>query len=524
MKNSKTEFVWPELMKAIPCQFKTAFLSATFLGFLTHLYIITNLLLNHDSERVLFSNGSGGLPSGRWSADVLSDFSTKFQLPVVILLLSIFMIALTAGFTVMILETTSKPVIILTSAFLVTFPSVAGMFSYVFAADVYFICLFLNALAVFLAKKYSWGWLPAIILCAFALGGYQSFICYSIALFLMDCILDLFFEKEIRNILKKGIKYIGIIVAALILYYLILICILTAEGVQLLSYQGINTIGSTGLKVYISQIPKAFKNFAQFYKEFPYSTEFYQNIQVCFLLFALCALGYLAVAYKFHRQNLRLLLLILGCIMIPLALNFITVLAPNASVHALMIYSFVLLNAFSLKIIELASKKMMENHISGWAFLYLCNTLLVGLLIWNYFCVDNIAYLRLQVCYENSFALANRIVSRIEVLDEYSLELPVAIIGEASLKLYGGTVNEFSQINALTGTADRLLYSPDPHIRTRTFIEHYIGFHMPTASQSQKDMLSNSEVVRALPSYPKEGSIMIYDGIIVVKLSDGPVR
>lgn len=524
--NSQTEFIWPEFLnpwKRMTGPFRVAFLSACFFGFFTHLYIITNLLLNHDSERVLVGENDG-LLSGRWFLKPLSEFSTRFQLPVVILLFSIFMIALTAGFTVVILEITNKPITILVSAFLVTFPSVASIFSYIYTADAYFICLFLNTLAVYIAKKYSWGWLPAITLCALALGGYQSFISYAIALFLMDCILDLFSEKSTQEILKKGIKYIGIIIAALAVYYLVLMGILTTKSASLTSYQGINSIGSTGFIEYISKIPKAFKDFFQFFSDFPYSTEFYQNIQICFLLLMLGGLGYLIVIYKFYRNSLRLFLLVLGCLIMPLALNFITILATDATIHSLMIYSFILLNVFSLKIIEMAIRKVIESHISVWSLLYFCDVFLAGLLIWNYFCINNIAYLRLQVCYENSFALANRIVSRIEILDDYSPELPVAVIGEASLKLYGGTVKEFSQINSLTGTNDRLLFTPEPHIRTRTFIAHYIGFNMPRLNQNQIDMLSNSEIIKGMPSYPKEGSIMIYEGVVVVKLSDGPVR
>lgn len=233
---------------------------------------------------------------------------------------------------------------------------------------------------------------------------------------------------------------------------------------------------------------------------------------------------YLTVISKVYRNWRKLLLLLLGISLLPLALNFVTILVQEGTVHALMIYSFVLLYVFSLKIVEMALQKMIQNQSSDWPILYLCSVALAELLVWNNFCVSNMAYLRLQVCYENSFALANRIVARIEALDGYSAELPVAVVGEASRTLYGGTVQDFAQINSLTGTNDRLLYSPEPHIRTRTFVEHYIGVHMPRINGEQKEVLNNSEQIKELPSYPQKGSIVIYDDIIVVKLSDGIIR
>lgn len=526
MGQNQTAFIWPELVnpwKKVTQPVKWAILSAGFLGILTHIYIFTNLILNHDSVwRLFYDNANLGL--GRWSLQLLSEFSTRFQLPIVIGAISIIMLALTAGITVSVLGISNKIIAVLAAAFLVTIPSVACIFSYMFTADAYFICLFLNALAVYMAKRYRWGWFPAIALCTLACGTYQAFICYAIGLFLMDCVLELFTDKPIAEIVKKGAGYIFIIVASLGLYYIILMALLALNGMALSSYQEFDTINPLDFAGFLSKIPQACKNFWEYFKALPFSTRFYQVIQVLFLFLAGGAVAYLAVASKLYRNWGKILLLFLGVLLLPLALNFVTILVQEGTVHALMIYSFVLLNVFALKIVEMALQKMIGRQFSDWMIVYFCSLALAGLLIWNNFCISNMAYLRLQVCYENSFALANRITMRIEELDGYSPELPVAVVGEASRALYGGTIKEFAQINSLTGTNDRLLYSSEPHIRTRKFIEHYIGLHMPAPSKEQKELISGSEMIKGLPSYPAEGSVVMYEGMIVVKLSDGPVR
>lgn len=526
MKKNHTGIVWPELIspwKRLSQPVKSALLSACFFCVVTHIYIFTNLILNHDSVwRLFYDNKNLGL--GRWSLQWLSEFSTRFQLPIVIAVISVVMLAFTAGITVSVLGITNRVTAVLVAAFLVTIPSVACIFSYMFTADAYFICLFLNALAVYVTKRYKVGWLLAIILCTLACGAYQAFVCYAIGLFLIDCILELFTDKPIAKIIKKGAGYIGIIIASLGLYYSVLMALLAIKGMALSSYQGFNTINPMNFTGFLSNIPKVYESFGNYFKASPFSTRFYQVIQVLFLFLVGGVIVYLAVVLAIHRNWIKVLLLLLGILLLPLALNFITILVQEGTVHALMIYSFVLLYIFSLKIVEIALQKMIEKQSSDWLLLYFCSTALAGLLIWNNFSISNMAYLRLQICYENSFALANRITTRIEELDGYSPDLPVAIVGEASRALYGSTLGEFEQIDSLTGTNDRLLYSPEPHIRTRTFIKHYIGLHMPVLSEEQKELLNSSEWTKELPSYPATGSIVIYNGIIVVKLGDGPVR
>ncbi len=502
---------------------RLAFWSACVVGLITHIYIFTNLILNHDSVwRMVYDNDN--LALGRWSLQFLSEFGSRFQMPVVIGLISILMLALTAGFTVSVLEVSNRTAAVLIGAFLVTMPSVACIFSYLFTADAYFICLFLNTLAVWLTRKYSWGWLPAIALCAMACGGYQAFICYAIGLFLIDCILALFKDVPVGKVLGRGVKYILVVVASLVVYYIVLLVLLKVKGVSLSSYQGLDSIVGFDINTLIAQIPRAYRDFIRYFIATPFNKGFFRVIQVLFLFVGLGSAVYMGLARRLWREWPRVALLAVGAALLPLALNFITVLSMGASVHALMIYSFVLLDVLALKLLECALECMIEKGVSLWPVVSWGSILLAGLLLWNNFCVSNIAYLRLQVCYENSFALANRIAARIETVEDYSPELPVAIVGEASRTLYGGTEPAFSQFNSMTGTNDKLLYSPEPHRRTRAFIRDYIGLHMPTPSGEQKAMLADSEFVKAMPCYPQEGSVAEYEGIIVVKLSEGEVR
>ena len=90
-----------------------------------------------------------------------------------------------------------------------------------FTADAYFIALFINAAAVYVAKKYRFGWVVTIFLIATACGIYQAYICYAIGLFLFDCILALLSQESVKAVLLRGGKYILLLAMGLLLYSLI---------------------------------------------------------------------------------------------------------------------------------------------------------------------------------------------------------------------------------------------------------------------------------------------------------------
>lgn len=283
-----------------------------------------------------------------------------------------------------------------------------------------------------MAKKYRWGWFLAIILCTLTCGCYQAFICYAIGLFLIDCILDvLLSERKYREILVKGIKYIGIVVASLLLYYLILIVIINIKEISLTSYQGISSVGLFNLKSFLLRIPMAYKIFIQQMITTPYNTEFYQEVQLLFFAIAFGLMIYLVIEKKLYQEPWRMGFFIIEISLIPLALNFIIVLATDANIHAVMIYSFVLEFVFALKLIEIAIQRISIKRKSKRFTVFFISTATAAILVWNNFCTSNVAYLRLQICYENTFALANQIVARIKQLEGYHSKLSVSIIGEA---------------------------------------------------------------------------------------------
>lgn len=510
-------FSWPTLrLPRLSARFRLAFFTACLVGFVTHLYLLTNTLPNHDSIHSIFTDNNV-LSSGRWSAQLLSSFSTYFQMPVVIGLISILALAVTAGLTVHILRLTHRGSIVMAAALLVTFPSLSGIFSYLFTADAYCLALLLNTLAVCCARRYRWGWAAAIVMMAVACGTYQAFLCYAVGLFLFDCILLLLEGEDIVKTVRKGLTYVGICLASLVLYYVILKVILLITHTELVDYQGLNQMGLDNILAFLGNIPDAYDYFFTYFRRPAHLNAFYRWVQIADCLF-LAVMGlWLAVLKGLFRDLPRLLLTAAGVALVPLALNFVFILAVGAGIHQLMLYAFVLVFLLAIKIAELVMQELVTRQRPGWLRVLGVNLTLCALLVWCGFYTNNISYLRLQVRYDNSAALANRIAARVEALEGYNRDTPVALIGLLPDGLYGRTVPAFSTPEPIVGTDDILL---EYYYSARDVLQYCAGLRLPPFTQEQWASVYFSDFIYDMPCWPAAGSVIMHEGVAVVKLGE----
>lgn len=186
-------------------------------------------------------------------------------MPVVIAFLTIIALALCAGLTVCTLDIRSPACIFLVSGFMVSFPVIACSFSYLVVADAYFIAAFLHVMAVYLAKRFRYGWFFAILCITVSLGIYQAFMGCSVGLFLLDCIFALFSDTSTKSVLKRGLQYIAIILAGLVLYRIAMAFSLQITHKVLANYKGIATAVNSGPMDYLRALPLTYRQFILFF-------------------------------------------------------------------------------------------------------------------------------------------------------------------------------------------------------------------------------------------------------------------
>lgn len=508
---------WPDflgLWKRLSKEFRLAFLSAMGVGFIVHLFVFSNLIINHDGVVSVITDNDH-LTSGRWALSFFSSFSGMNETPVVIALLTVFAIAWASGLTVRVLDMKNSACIVLASAFLVSFPSICCIFPYLYTADAYFFALLLNAAGVWIFKRYRFGWAVSVLLLAASVGVYQSFICFAVGLLLFDCMLGLFSEAPLREIFKRGGLAILTIGGALLLYRGILDLCLWARGTELSGYRNMDAAVGSGVADYLRAVPQTYYEFLKFFWKPSFLNRDLRNLHLALLLLGAAGGVFLIVSYRLYKKPLRLCLLLLGAGLMPAALNLICMIAAGVTpTNLLMQYSFVLVYVFLLKIFEMCIRRMQPSLKKYWKLPAAAALCICCVLVWSNFCVTNTAYLRIQLVYENSYALANRLMARLETMEGYTPETPIALVGNAT-GTFGNKV-KFGELAEFSGMETSLM----SEYCGATFIRTFLGCEKRGMTPEQRRELLDTGFADSMPIYPREGSIQWHNGVIVIRLGD----
>ena len=129
-----------------PANRRAAFLSALVGGLLCHLYILTNMLPEHDWQYNFYADQSKVM-LGRWLLKWACAPSSNAILSWFTGLLVLFYLALAAVLVVDLLDIRSPALAGLAGLLMVTMPSVASGFAYMFTADGYFLSVLLAVAA-----------------------------------------------------------------------------------------------------------------------------------------------------------------------------------------------------------------------------------------------------------------------------------------------------------------------------------------------------------------------------------------
>ncbi len=498
---------------------KSAFFSALLLGLLIHLPIMLSDIPNHDGLASLYFD-QNMITSGRWFLTIACGFSSYFTLPWVIGLLGLCFLGIGAAALVELLEVTDSLHIFLISGLLVSFPSLASTFAYVFTLDGYMLALALAILAVLLTKQgteegFSVKGLRAIIrgaVClAFSMGTYQAYLPFAILLCLYEVLLLCLTNKSIKEKCLAALRYLAMGIFGLFLYYGILRLLLAIQGKELDTYQGINGLGA------LSAFSPA--TFLQMYQDFftflLNGNLFYNNLYsgIALGLLSLAALVVflrLILQRKLYTKPLFYIVLLIAALSLPLCTNVILLLSPGVTYHLLMRYQYVLL----LILLLAFSHKFMDPGKAA-QFLPWVSVLAAAVLVFNYAITDNIGYSNLEKKYEKTYAYCLRLLDRIEQAEGYYQGIPIAMVGVIGDEAYPSTDLTKDLTAAMIGlSGDYLVYTGSNYA---AFIENYLGATLNFLEPEAMAEIYYTEEYLNMGTFPAADSIKIIDGVLVIK-------
>lgn len=481
---------------------RTPFCSSLIAGALAHGYAFTNKLLNHDEIESLFGKGAT-VTSGRWGLELVKVLFPDWSMPWIYGLLSLLLISLACCLILSALGIRSTAMRVVLPAIITTFPSLTGVFCFMFTSGAYAWSFFLTALAVFLfCRGGVKAALLSVVLLIFALGIYQAYISLAASLLLLVMIRDtLDGERSAFEIVRFVVKALAMLLSAVALYYLITLLVLRSTGAAFNSYVTENVNGAVSLPRRVRMAYDAFYYIFSFRNFSLISSEAARYLHIALMGALLAALAALAVR---GRSVLNAALLGVLLLLLPLSVCCMFLIMSQESIHTLVMYSFVCVYL----LMGLAAERV--KGFSGVPGAGLLAAALCLIVVGNVY-FANKCYLKMALQYENASAFYTVLASRVEKTEGFDEGCSLALVGKQE-----NLVHRFPELDTdlFMGVNRDLIniYSRE------NFIRFYLGLDLPFAEEAALEALEDDPRFLNMAEYPYDGSVQRIDDMIVVKL------
>lgn len=501
---------------------KIAFIGTFVIALLIHLFHFSNVLPNHDSILNYYTD-QNILGSGRWALSIACGFSSYFDLPWVIGILSCVFIALTAVTVITVLNISNPVLILLSGGLLAASPAITETFFFLFTADGYMIAMFLAALSVYLSRMEEKRLLPQFLSAAcicISCGIYQAYVSFALILaicyFMHQLFLNQYSQKTcIRWIIRQFCIYVG----ALATYYIIWKLLMHITGTAANNYQGINEVGKLSLSLITGGIWRSVKSFAWYFIQwnvFKFGLTPYILLNLIFIVLFLTGL-FIAVNKSGILRRPWALILVILCLIAIIPFACIWHFTSESVIYrAMMLQSLTVLFIFAGVLYETWAEQAGKNLMALLLFATIANNSLMA----------NIGYSHLHLCYEQTYAEGLYMMQDIRELQQKHSFSRIAVIGNRheqvahyAIDPYSAEINPVGQIQIFSELLEKsMLYDSS---RIVSFLKTIYGIELESVPRQERKLLFETEAVQSMPVFPVKGSLAVIDNILIVKISDG---
>lgn len=523
------EEAWQKFINWFDIRKRLAFLVTLFVGIVTHITIITEMVMSQDglwNSIQYFRPGAWETTLGRWGIAIVERLNNFIAIPTVATISCLLAMAIAVVFLIDIFDLKSKLSIILTSLVVAVTPTLTITLLYIYTAFAYCFNFLISVLVIWFLYKFKYkkiGFFLSALCFMFSLSIYQSYIGVSIGLCAMVCILNLVRNtKTIKEVLIDILKAIAVVLVGGALYYIITMIVLDVLHLELSdTYKGTQGISILGI---LSNLPNTILQtyqdfFVFFFKDTIVYNSNYRREVMFLIFFAMFCIAFLvsAIFIKGKTRNekiLKAILSILFLLVIPICLNIIDIILVGNIMYALTTVQMILMIPFALAIFE----NINNFIIIKWIAIIFC----LGIIL-TYYIADNVSYSAMKLTYNQAYSTAIRIVDRMETAEGYKKEYPV---------LFGGIVGDYnyprtsSLYNYSVGS---IVLNPAFHGSYNgsvgtwvNFLKIYCGLDVVPCSADVYYRIVNSEEYKQMENFPGETSVKVINGIVVVKFTENP--
>lgn len=494
-------------------RYKVAFIGTFIIGILTHMYMFTNKLPNHDYPYNIHGNQFvWPLTLGRWFLEPATVISSHFYLSWVNGLLSVVYIAVAAAFIISIFRIRNTVPILLCGGLLVTWPAFADTMGFMFLADGFMLSLLFTCIAVWIWENRSGtkSYLLFPVLLGAATGIYQAYLTFAMYLILIRIILDIMEKRysdnlelfrKIGSALLGGIFGVGF-------YYGMQLAIMKLAGSSFSDYMGISSAGLPDIRTLLITLWEDTIHFVEFFVGSNGEFTFYEILNIIFILSFISMYIYMIIKTKLYRNGIQLFVFVLfNLLLIPVAYLW-DFLSEDVVYRFMMLYCVVLLYVLAVVIADRYLSAKFSN-------LYMYFMIAV---IFNFGLIDNIGYFNLNLCWEETYATAIQMQDRLQQLDGYEDTDEILVIGTLRLKNNNRREWVTERIPPMIGVeAVNLMRNQDFIV---SILKNDLGMVLDGVSGEQKEGLMRLDEVKEMGNWPAKDSVRMVDGVMVMKLEE----
>lgn len=505
---------------------KLAFVSALFIGFVTHYWFLSNLFMSPDGIvcSIVYSASDFETSIGRWGIDLIDSIRANKSVSSVSSMFSLFFAAFGCVLLTDVLEFRKKISVVLTSTAIMVSPALTLTLLYEYCSDAYLCAFFLSVLSVYCIQRIK-NTPIAIVLSGLCLCGslsiYQNYIGVMAGTCIIIIIKNLLHEPlSITAIIRDGQKKLAAILTGCVLYYASTRILCIVKGITPNKYNGVNELSPLTILASLGHSSiGALKKIKHFFLHdtYVFNLSWHRDRMfiIFFILLILCITG-LVIEKKLYKNKIRLFLLAICLLLLPLGINAVFLIVPDSDLYALTSMQLMLVFPFLFLLTE-------EFEMNKYIFIKWSSLIVSTVILFTYYMAANYSYSYLELSYHQARATADRIVSRMQTTDGYTKETPCIIAGILTDEYFprDKAYRGYTICNIVEGPIFHGDYSGSVEC-WRKFCLIYQGENLNFCDPLRYEEIVKSDEFKQMDIFPSENSVKIINDVIVTKLTDKP--
>ncbi len=475
-------------------------------GLIAHLFILTNEFANHDDIAVLWEEKGFSLSTTRWLQSICSPLVSLWGSGLMAGLFTLLILAISATLLVDTFKINSYAMSVIIGAMMSATPIVACFMSYPNGSYLFVVGIPFAILAFRWYDKGIKGLIAASFAIMFAIAGYQSNICITIACIYVQLFTRLL-EKEfdIKKWWKDFGKAFGALFAGLILYIISMQIMGGINGVDNLTVgisggeltsSGYAAQAETGT-LYVSNILYSIIVSIKYFVKYHFNLLFgganisFASHVIVFanIIIALSMMSILLISIVKQKGVVRKIMMIVVVLVAPMCINSTQIILNGKCDETLqMMYSMVIAVPLVVCITE---KALLVGDKVRNTLITICFVMLI-LHLYGNIQIINDAYQRMNSAYETAYSEMIRIMDRVEQTDEWQNDNRVLYFDYS--EGMGYLINENYQAMTIRdnyidmgwmGVFGTGVYNFWRNTNTSNFVKCYLGVEFETPTEEQ---------------------------------------